>query len=206
MYRTLQAKTFAAIVLLASFAAIGPAGATTFVPSQTIKAGTRIACVLDETISSQTATSGTDFKLKVVDTAHPALEGSEIHGWVTDVRQPSGAQRARIGFWLTSIHLPNGKKKSISATVVSRRVVPMNNAAQHQQRQQLAPTMTIGMVTPGPIAWQMRVGGGSSTPTVSNRPSGLLGGYIYGQSANEQIVIPSGQPVTIELQADLTIP
>ena len=79
--------------------------------------------------------------------------------------KPRAAARARVGFMLTSIHLSNGSKKSISATVVSKRVVPLNPAAQSASRQQLSPMAGVpyGTVTPGPIAWQMRVGNGPST-------------------------------------------
>lgn len=205
VFRTLQPKAgLIAIALVAFMASVAPAGAVTYLPSQTIKGGTRIACVLAASVSSATAKYGDTFKLHVVDTSHPALEGATIHGYITDVRQP-GVDRARIGFWLTSIHLRNGKSKPISAYVVNRRVVPMNPGAQYASRQQLPPSQPYGTVTPGPIAWEMRFGGGGS-PKISNRPSGLLGGYVYAANAHEPIVIPAGVSVTVELQSDLTIP
>jgi hypothetical protein len=203
VYQTLRASVAGALLL--SFGLLVPAGATSVVPSQTFKAGTKIACVLDEHLDSSKLAYGDKFKLRVVDTAHPALVGSEIIGYITDVRQPSGANRARVGFMLTSIHLPNGSKKSISATVVSKHVVPISPAAQSGSRQQLSPMTGVpyGTVTPGPIAWQMRVGNGPSTVR-SESPN--LGGYVYASSANEPIVVNAGSPVTVELSADLTIP
>ncbi len=206
VFRTLQANA-AVFAALVAVAALAPAGATTLTPSQTFKAGTKIACVLDEAINSTTLKSGTDFKLKVVDTSHPALMNSEIHGVVTEVDQPSGTNRARIAFLLTSIHLPNGSKKMIVAYVVNKRVTPYNPVAVAQNKQQMmaAPPLPNGTVTPGPIAWQMRIGGGGS-PSVSNRPTTTVGGYVYAATANEPIVVPQGQSVTIELQQDLKIP
>ncbi len=206
VFRTLPDRLSACAIALALCAvSLASAGATTLVPSQTLRAGTRIACVLDETMNSATAKYGDKFKLRVVDTSHPVLAGSHITGWVTEVRQPSGASRAMIRFFLTTIHLANGSKKSISAFVVSRRVVNYDPGALRAARNQLPPAMAAGMVTPGPVAWQMNFGGGSS-PSVSNRGSGNLGGTIYAQSSSEAIVIPSGAPVTVELQQDLTIP
>jgi hypothetical protein len=206
VYLTSQARPFAAIALLAFFATVGPANATTFVPSQTIGAGTRIACVLDEHLDSSNLKYGDTFKLRVVDTAHPVLNGSEIIGYITDVRQAGGTTRARVGFMLTTIQLPGGKKKSISATVLSKRVVPINPGAQQASRQQLSPMAGVphGTVTPGPIAWQMNIGNGPSNVNTTSTPN--LGGYVYATSAHEPIVVNAGTPVTVQLTESLTVP
>jgi hypothetical protein len=203
VYQTLRASV--ACTLLLSLCIPTPAGAVGVTTSQTFKSGTKIACVLDEHMDSSKLSYGDKFKLRVVDTTHPALQGSEIIGYITDVRQPSGADRARVGFMLTSIHLANGEKKSISATVVSKRVVPLNPAAQSASRQQVAPMTGVpyGTVTPGPIAWQMRLGNGPSS-VAPQSPN--LGGYVYATSAKEPIVVNAGTPVTVQLSADLTIP
>lgn len=209
VYRTLQVK-IAGFVLIASACAVAfaPAGATTLVPSQTYKAGTKIATSLDESFNSATAKYGDEFKLKVTDTTYPALHGAEIHGWITEVVQPSGSTRTKVGFFLTNIVLPNGTKKPIVAYVVSKRVTPFNPAGQSAARQQMmtAGTVPDGFMTPGPIAWQARIGSGNGGVSVSNRPSTTVGGYIYAQADNEPIIVPKGQPVTIELQQNLTIP
>ncbi len=206
MFRTLQPKILGAIALFGICAAwLTPAHATTLVPSQTVRAGTRIACVLDKPVNSATAKYGDEFQLRVVDTSHPALAGSKIVGYIAGVTQPSGLDRAKMSFFLTSIHLANGTKKSISAYVVNKGVVNYNPVAQQAARQPMTAPMPNGVVTPGPVAWQMNIGGGGSV-SVSNRPSGLLGGTVYAKNAHEPIVVPAGTPVTVELQQDLTIP
>lgn len=207
MYQTSRTNAAAAaglaLFVCASFAA---ANATTFVPSQTFKAGTRIACVLDEHMDSSKLKYGDEFKLRVSDPSHPALQGAHIIGYITDVRQPSGGSRARVGFMLTSIVLPDGKKKSISATVVSKRVVPINPGAQSASRQQLSPMAGVpyGTVTPGPVAWQMKIGSGPSSVSTTDSPN--LGGYVYAMNDREPIIVNAGTPVTVELSASLTIP
>lgn len=185
-------------------ATVSVASAVILVPSETFKAGTRIACVLDEHMDSSKLSYGVKFKLRVVDTTHNGLEGSEIIGYITEVRQPSGLNPTRVGFYLTSIVLRNGKQKSINAYVVSRRVVPINPAAQAQSRQ-LSPTsgLPYGTVTPGPIAWQMRIGNGPSSVRESQSPN--LGGYVYG-TGSRPIIVNAGTPVTVELAESLTIP
>jgi hypothetical protein len=177
------------------------------VPSQTYKAGTRIACVLDESFNSTTAKYGDKFKLRIVDPSHPALQGGHITGWVTEVDQPSGLNKAKVVFFLTEIHLANGAKKPITAYVVSKRVTPYNPMAAQAARQQMmaAPPMPQGVLTPGPIAWQAKIGG-SGPVQISNRPNGTVGGQIYAVNTHEPIIVPAGQPVTIELQQNLTIP
>jgi hypothetical protein len=204
VYRTLPVRLAAVAAAFAACSAL--AQATTFVPSQTFKSGTRIQCTLEEHLDSTKLAYGDKFKLLIVDTSFPALHGGYIVGWITDVRQPTGSERARVGFYLTTIHLPNGKKKSISAYVVNKGVVQINAAAQYQQRQQLSPMAGVpyGTVTPGPIAWQMRLGSGPST--VKREQSGTLGGYVYGQNAREPIVVNAGTSVTVELAENLTIP
>jgi len=204
VYRTSPVRVAAVAAAFATCVAY--ADATTYVPSQTFKAGTRIQCVLEDHMDSSKLAYGDKFRLRIVDTAFPALHGSYIVGWITDVRQPKGTDRARVGFFLTTIHLANGQKKSISAYVVNRGVVQNNPAAQYQQRQRLSPMTGVpyGTVTPGPIAWQMRLGSGPST--VRQTQSGTLGGYVYGVSAHEPIVVNAGTSVTVELAENLTVP
>ena len=89
---------FGALALIVALAAGVPALATTFTPSQTYKSGTKIACVLDEHLDSSKLSYGDTFKLHIVDTSYPALNGSEILGYITDVQKPSGGNQGRVGF------------------------------------------------------------------------------------------------------------
>jgi hypothetical protein len=207
VFRTLQAKIWGSGAAALIALSLLPAGATTLVPSQTFKAGTKIATALDETVNSANLKYGDKFKLRIIDTKHGALYGGEIIGYVSEVAQPSGVNRAKVTFFLTSIKLPNGEKKSISAYIVSRRVTPYDPGAVASARRQMiaAPPMPNGTVTPGPIAWQMQIGT-SGPATISTRPSGLLGGTVYAAGPGEAIVVPAGTPVTVELQQPLTIP
>jgi hypothetical protein len=207
VFRILQPKTAFLLTIIVGLSGVTLARATTLVPSQTFKAGTRIATAVDQTLNSAQMKYGVEFKLRIVDTTLPALNGGEIIGYIGDVTQPSGGTRARVTFFLTSIKLPNGTKKSISAYVLSRRVTPYNPGAVAEMRRQMiaAPPMPNGTVTPGPVAWQMNFNG-SGSPQISTRPSGLLGGTVTAGGANEPIVVPAGTPVTVELQQPLTIP
>jgi hypothetical protein len=202
-----RATLGAAFSLLFVAAALTPVLATTLVPSQTYKTGTKIQCVLDERLDSSQLSYGDTFKLKVVDTTFPALHGSEIIGYITSVKKPSGAEQGHVGFFLTNIKLTNGEKKSISAYVVNRRVKQYNPAAQYASRQRLSPMagVPVGTLTPGPIAWQMNMGSGPSS-VQSHQSAASMGGYVYASASQWPIVVNQGTSVTVELAQPLTVP
>lgn len=208
MFRTLQARALVVAAFTAALLALNsPAVAVQYQPSQTYKAGTKIACVLDERLDSSKLSYGDTFKLRVVDTSFPALHGAEIIGYITDVKKPSGIEQGRVGFFLTTIKLTNGEKKPITAYVLNKRVTRYNPAAQAAARQQLSPNTGLpnGTVTPGPIAWQMNMGPGGPS-TVHDYQSGSLGGYVYASASEWPVVAVAGAPVTVELAENLTIP
>jgi hypothetical protein len=191
---------------VAAFFVLGRADAANFVPSHTYKAGTRIACLLEERLDSSKLSYGHSFRLRVVDTSLPALHDAVIIGYITEVHPPSAGNEGRVAFFLTTIELRNGEKKPISAYVVNRGVVRYNPVAQYQQRQQLSPMTGVpnGTITPGPIAWQMNVGSGPSNVNRSDASGGVVGGYVYGR--RWPIVAPAGTAITVELAHNLTIP
>jgi hypothetical protein len=172
----------------------------------TIPSGTKILCVLKHGVKSTTAVVGNDFSLIVDDPAQPALEGAAVHGTITDVAGPGGTSRARIGFILSYIKFKNGTRGSIHANVVSKNVVQSNTAVARQEALKFSlPQMPSGAVTPGPVVWQIHFRR-DAAPSVTPPPVGNTSGYVYAQKSNENIVIPPGSPVTIQLTSDLTAP
>lgn len=171
-----------------------------------IPTGTKVLCVLGQGVDSRTVTVGTNFKLQIDDPTLPSLEGAAIHGRVTDVAGPGGLTRARIGFILDYIRFKNGTRAAIHALVVSKNVTQTNTAVQRQEAVKFSlPPMPSGRVTPGPIAWQMTFRK-DAAPSVTPPPAGNTSGYVYAQKSNENIVIPPGAPVTIQLTSNLTTP
>lgn len=172
----------------------------------TISNGTKILCVMHKGVSTQTLTPGTDFKLHVDDPGQPALTGAVVVGHVTDVMGPGGLARASISFVFDYIQFASGKKEPIHASVVGKNVVSNNTAQLRKEQVKFSlPAMPVGTVTPGPVAWQMHFKGNGS-PSVTPAPGGNSGGVVYAQNTNEQIVIPPGAPVTLQLTADLQTP
>lgn len=204
MYRTSLVKALAIAVM--ACLPLGAADGAQFVPSHTYKAGTRIACVLEEHLDSSKLSYGHAFRLRVVDSSLPALHDAAIIGYITEVHRPSGGNEGRVAFFLTTIQLRDGEKKPISAYIVNRGVVRYNPVAQYRQRQQLAPMTGVpnGTITPGPIAWQMNVGSGPSNVHRSDSSGGAEGGYVYAR--RWPIVVAAGTAVTVELAHNLTIP
>ncbi len=195
--RTMRSSTAAAVALVATLAVAQAA---------TIPTGTKVLCVLGQGVDSRTVTVGTNFKLLIDDPTLPSLEGAAIHGRVTDVAGTGGLSRARIGFILDYIQFHNGKRAAIHAVVVSKYVTQTNTAVNRQEAVKFSlPPMPTGRVTPGPIAWQMTFRK-DAAPSVTPPPAGNTSGYVYAQKSNENIVIPPGAPVTIQLTSNLTTP
>jgi hypothetical protein len=173
----------------------------------TIPNGTKFIAVTHKGINSATLTPGTDFKLHVDDPSQPALAGALVVGHVTGVTGPGGMSRASISFVFDYIQFSNGKKQPIHAAVVSQNVTQTNTSQQRKEQVKFSlPPMPNGTVTPGPVAWQMHFRGGDTSPSITPGPGGGAGGVVYAQQANEQIVVPPGSPVTLQLTADLTTP
>ena len=196
------ARTFRPVPVAAlAFLALGAVALAGTIPN-----GSKFVAVTHKGINSATLTPGADFKLHVDDPSQPALAGALVVGHVTGVTGPAGMSRASISFIFDYIQFSNGKKSPIHAAVVSKNVTQTNTAQQRNEQIKFSlPPMTTGTVTPGPIAWQMHFTRGSA-PSVTPPPTGGTGGVVYAQQANEQIVIPPGSPVTLQLTADLTTP
>ncbi|MBV8117635.1 MAG: hypothetical protein JOZ01_06630 [Candidatus Eremiobacteraeota bacterium] len=198
----------------AIFSALCTATATAFAvlatvaiaQAATIPSGTKVLCVLGQGVNSATLKTGTNFKLHVDDPTLPSLAGAAIVGHVTDVGGTGGMTRARIGFRLDYIAFKNGTRAAIHAVIVSKSVTQTNTAVARQEQVKFSlPAMPNGTVTPGPIAWQMNFRR-DAAPSVTPPPAGNTSGYVYAQKSNENIVIPPGAPVTIQLTSNLTTP
>jgi len=177
---------------------------TTLQHPTTLKAGTRIACVMETAVNSSTAQAGDTFTLRVTDPSYPLLDGSLIHGHVTHVYPPRGLERAEIAFLFDTIVFPDKAREPIRAFVVSRNVV---------QRTATGPGVPVP--PPGPVTMPNTVGppnqstmvwsttfGGSGAPSQSAQ----TGGFAYAPVGHRPIVVQAGTPVTLQLASDLQTP
>jgi hypothetical protein len=192
------------LALLAAFVL-----AITTVPHPTtIKAGTRIACVMETAVNSSTAQAGDTFTLRVNDPAFPLLAGSIIQGHVTHVYQPRGFDRAEIAFLFDKIVFPNQSRQSIRAFVVSRNVVQRTAKSAPPPSSLYGPmTMpnTVGPPNQSTMVWSMNINRhGSSAP--SQTQTAQTGGYAYAPTPHKPIVVQAGTPVTLQLASDLQTP
>ena len=177
---------------------------TTVQHSTTLKAGTRIACVMETPIDSNTAQAGDTFTLRVTDPALPLLDGSIVHGHVTHVYPPRGFERAEIAFLFDKIVFPDKSREPIRAFVVSRNVV-----------QRTATGPGVPLPPPGPVTMPNTVGppnqstmvwsttfGGSGAPSQTAQ----TGGFAYAPERHKPIVVQAGTPVTLQLASNLQTP
>ncbi|HTC30049.1 MAG TPA: hypothetical protein VK702_04935 [Candidatus Acidoferrum sp.] len=180
---------------------------TTLQHATTLKAGARIACVMETAIDSAHAQAGDTFKLRVTDPSYPLLDGSIIHGHITHVYQPHGLDRAEIAFLFDNIVFPNKSREPIRAFVVSRNVVQRTANSQPPPSLYGPVTMpnTVGPPNQSTMVWStnFRVGGGGNKAAA---PTAQTGGYAYAAAQNKPIVVQAGTPATIQLASDLQTP
>ncbi len=169
----------------------------------TLPAGTKIRAILAQGVDSRTLEVGTNFVLRIDEPKQPALDGAEIVGHVTDVAQPSGLDRAEIGFVFDYIKFNDGKREPIRAEVVNASVTNFDSA--RKEAAKFSIPVPNGQVTPGPILFQITFSPGAA-PSITPPPSGLSGGYLYAASSHENITVPAGTPTTIRLTSSLTVP
>jgi hypothetical protein len=185
-------------VKLAAILAAALVALTTVQHPTTIKAGTRIACLLVTAVDSTKAQSGDVFKLKVEDPAHPYLDGAVIEGHVTRVWQARGLQRAEIAFLFDDITFVNNTKTPIRAYVVSENVVQRTtHTPQPAMPNQAA--MAVKGPSPSTIVWSTTLG---PKPAQTSQ----TGGYAYASRGGVPLVVSAGSAVTIQLASDLTTP
>ncbi len=191
--------------ILAGLAALVLA-VTTLQQPTTLKAGTRIACVMETAVNSSTASAGDTFKLRVNDPAFPQLAGAVIHGHVTHVYQPHGLERAEIAFLFDNIVFTSGARVPIRAFVVSRNVVQRTATGPGAP---LPPPGTVSLPnTVGPpnqstMVWSMNLNlHGQIAPSTTAQ----TGGFAYAPDRRKPIVVQAGTPVTLQLASDLQTP
>ncbi len=186
---------------LATLAALVLAVTTLSQPT-TLKAGTKIECVLQSTVDSRTAKAGDTFTLHVNDPSHPALAGARIKGHVTRVNGPFGMQPAEIAFLFDSITFASGAKEPIRAFVVSRNVVQRNATGPGAPVPPPGPVRmpnTVGPPNQSTMAWSTQLG-------PKTQQTAQTGGYAYAASTTKPLVVQAGTPVTIDLASDLQVP
>lgn len=175
---------------------------TTLSVPVTLKAGTKIACVLQTAVDSRTTQSGATFILHVNDPSLPALAGARIKGHVTRVSGAFGMQPAEIAFLFDSITFASGAKEPIRAYVVSRNVVQRNATGPGAPVPPPGPVRmpnTVGPPNQSTIAWSTQLG-------PKTQQTAQTGGYVYAASTNKPLVVQAGTPVTIDLASDLQVP
>jgi hypothetical protein len=177
-------------------------GVTTLTQPVTLKAGTKIACVLQTPIDSRTAQQGDSFTLEVNDPSQPALAGARIKGHVTHVYSPHGLQPAEIAFLFDSITFASGAKEPIRAYVVSRNVVQRNATGPGAPPPPPGPVHmpnTVGPPNQSTMVWSTQLGPKTQQTTQT-------GGYAYAASTSKPLVVQAGTPGVVQLASDLQVP
>ncbi len=177
-------------------------GVTTLTQPVTLKAGTKIACIMQTPVDSRTAQAGDTFTLHVNDPSEPVLAGARINGHITRVNGPFGMQPAEIAFLFDSITFASGAKEPIRAFVVSRNVVQRNATGPGAPVPPPGPVRmpnTVGPPNQSTMAWSTQLG-------PKTQQTAQTGGFAYATSTKKPLVVQAGTPVTIDLASDLQVP
>jgi hypothetical protein len=177
-------------------------GVTTLTQPITLKAGTKIAVVMQSAIDSRTSQSGDTFTLRVNDPSEPALAGARIKGHITRVNGPFGMQPAEIAFLFDSITFASGAKEPIRAFVVSRNVVQRNATGPGAPAPPPGPfhmPNTVGPPNQSTMVWSTQLG-------PKTQQTSQTGGFAYASSTGKPLVVQAGTPGTIQLASDLQVP
>ena len=182
--------------------------ATTLTQPITLKANTRINCVMETAVNSSTAHAGDTFTLRVNDPSYPSLAGAIIHGHITHVYQPHGFDRAEIAFLFDDIVFADKARSPIRAFVVSRNVVQRTATGPGAPLPPPGPVSmpnTVGPPNQSTMVWSMNMnlGGGSSG---GPSQTAQTGGFAYASARHKPIVVQVGTPVTIQLASSLQTP
>lgn len=179
---------------------------TTIQHPTTLKAGTRLACVMETAVDSSTAQAGDTFTLRVTDPSYPLLVGAVIHGHITHVYAPHGLERAEIAFLFDTIVFPNKTREPIRAFVVSRNVVQRTATGPGAPLPPPGPVSlpnTVGPPNQSTMVWSMNV---SLQGVAAPAQTAQTGGYAYASDRRKPIVVQVGTPVTLQLASDLQTP
>ena len=174
---------------------------TTVQHPASLKAGTHLVCIMENTASSATAKPGDTFRLRVDDPGYPYLRNSIVSGHVTRVMQSRGMSPAEIWFLFDTITFVNHVREPIRAYVVAANVTRRDTStpAPHVGPPRFANAPGAGIPNPNTIVWQTQLG-------PKNQSSAQTGGAAYAPRPGVPLRVAAGTKVTIELASDLSTP
>ena len=156
-------------------------GVTTLTQPTTLKAGTKIACVMQTAVDSRTAQAGDTFTLSVNDPSQPvACRRASFKGHITHVYQPHGFERAEIAFLFDTIVSRTGRKGTDSSVCASRATscsaMPRAQAHRYLRRDRSRMPNTVGPPNQSTMVWSMThdLGGGGSKIAGTDRANRRL--------------------------------
>jgi len=163
----------------------------------TLYAGAQLNATMDQSLSSKTAKVGDTFTMSVVPpypSGNTLFAGSQIQGVVTSVQRAGQGTKPQIGMQLQYLRLSDGTVANISGTVTSAQ--QKSSAANSVGKTALG--ALGGMLIGNAIGQTLfHTGGGGAV--------GFIGGALLGANNKEDVTIPQGSTVTMQLNEDVTI-
>jgi outer membrane lipoprotein SlyB len=163
----------------------------------TLYAGAQLFARMDQPLSSKTVNVGDTFTMTVVPpfpSGDPAFTGAQVQGTVSSVQRAGQGTRPKIGMQLQFLRMADGSVANISGEVTQ--VTQQSSTANSIGKAALAALggMLIGNAIGQTI---FHTGGGGA--------AGFIGGALYGANAQENITIPQGSNVAMQLDQAVTV-
>jgi hypothetical protein len=172
---------------VAILAALAIAMATAPVNAQTVYSGMKLNGVLQSDLSSKDAQVGTPVVLTNVTAADGSgkVVGATLYGHVVAVQRAGQGARPEIQVDFTRLRMPNGATYACHASIVSANVQTKSNATRE----------IVGAVVGNIVGNYL----GKHVGTNLGGAVGLAGGFLYAKNYHENVTMPHGSVVTVEV-------
>ncbi|HEY0395785.1 MAG TPA: hypothetical protein VGD01_14900 [Candidatus Elarobacter sp.] len=164
------------------------AAALAFVPlaaSAQISAGTNLNGTMDQSIDSKNAVVGQQVTISNVASEDHNINGATMYGHVCDVQSASQGRPGKLQVCLDKLHTRSGNSYALDGRVVGAQVNTKSNVGNEVAG-------AVGGMIVGNIL-------GKKLGTNAGGLLGAAGGYLYAKNAKQNVTIPAGTPVTVQV-------
>jgi hypothetical protein len=155
--------------------------------AQTVYSGMKLNGVITQDLSSKDAQVGTPVVLTNVTAADGSgrVVGGSLYGHVVEVKKAGQGARPEVQVDFTRLRLSNGTSYAVHSTIVGANVQTKSNATRE----------IVGAVVGNIVGNYL----GKHIGTNLGGAVGLAGGYLYAKNYHENVTIPHGSVVSVEI-------
>ncbi|HEY0615019.1 MAG TPA: hypothetical protein VGC96_10280 [Candidatus Elarobacter sp.] len=150
-----------------------------------ITPGTNLNGTIDQTVDSKNAVIGQQVTISNVASTDHNINGATMYGHVCDVQSASQGRPGKVQVCLDKLRTRSGNSYALDGRVVGAQVNTKSNVGNEVAG-------AVGGMIVGNIL-------GKKIGTNAGGLLGAAGGYMYAKNARQNVTIPSGTPVTVQV-------